>query len=74
MSHGESKITKIAGKRGSSARDQVIKIPSNISSCRPVAEHDPGEWESVCELVGKEKMDKVDVADLQCGSLIIPMV
>lgn len=37
------------------------------------AESDPGEWKDVCELVCKEKMDKVDVADLQRGSLRIPV-
>lgn len=38
------------------------------------AERDPGEWKDVCELVCRGKVDKVDVADLQCESLIIPVV
>lgn len=30
------------------------------------AESDPGERKDACELVHKQKMDKVDVTDLQC--------
>lgn len=38
------------------------------------AERDPGERKDVCELVRKQKTDKVDVTDLQCWSLIVPVI
>lgn len=38
------------------------------------AERDPGERKDVWELVRKQKMDKVDVTDLQCWSLVVPVI